>query len=317
MKLLLTDCATLTHNNDIPLDCFDKFGTVKRFDNIDRESLLSEVNDADIILCNKTIIDRTVIDAATKLRYIGLFATGFNNIDIEYAKEKGIVVCNAGSYSTSAVAQQTFAYILAHFSAVEKYSELVRSGGWIKSPTFSMLCCPTDELCNKTIGIIGYGSIGRKVAKIALAFDMNVLIYTRTPKEDSDVCFVSLEKLLSESDIVTVHCPLNAQSEKMFNDTTFSLMKKGAFFINTSRGGVVDEPALLRALESGKLVGAAVDVLAREPMSNDCVLQNAPNLIITPHTAWAPVTTRKRLLNIVCENIEAFISGKPQNVVNP
>lgn len=316
MKLLLTDCTTLANENELPLDCFERFGNVCRYDAIDRDTLLKEVRDADIILCNKTMIDRTVMDNAPKLRYIGLFATGFNNIDIEYAKEKGITVCNAGSYSTAAVAQQTFAYILAHFSAVERYSALVKQGGWITSPTFSMLCYPTDELYGKTIGIVGYGSIGRKVAEIARAFDMQILVYTRTVGKADGVKFVSFDELLASSDIVTVHCPLNDQSERLFNDATFGKMKDGAFFINTARGGIVDEPALLHALESEKLAGAAVDVLTREPMSADCVLQNAPNLIITPHTSWAPVATRKRLLDIVSCNIEAFLNGKPRNVVN-
>ena len=316
MKLLLTDCATLSHNNDIPLDTFERFGEVVCFDNLLGDELLEQVKDADIILCNKTVIDRQVMEHAKKLKYIGLFATGFNNIDIEYAKQKGITVCNAGSYSTAAVAQQTFAYILAHFSAVERYSALVRQGGWIASPTFSMLCCPTDELYGKTIGLIGYGSIGQKVAQIALAFDMRVLVFTRTPKQAENIEFVSLDTLLEQSDIVSVHCPLNEQSARMFNSEAFSKMKNGAFFVNTARGGVVDEPALLEALKSGKLAGAAVDVLTHEPMREDCVLRDAPNLIITPHTSWAPVTTRLRLLSIVTDNISAFLNGTPKNVVN-
>lgn len=316
MKLLLTDCATLTHNNDLPLDSFKKFGEVRYFDNIKKEELIAEIADADIVLCNKTVIDKEILDIAPRLKYIGLFATGYNNIDIEYAKKRGVIVCNAGSYSTAAVAQQTFAYILSHYSAVDKYSNLVKSGGWIASPTFSMLCCPTDELYGKTIGIIGFGSIGQKVAEIAHAFDMRVMVYTRTIRQNVGVEFVSLKQLLAESDVVTVHCPLNSESENMFNENTFNSMKNGAFFINTARGGVVVESALLKALESGKLSGAAVDVLKAEPMSEDCILLNAPNLIITPHTAWAPVTTRKRLLGIVEDNISAFLSGTPTNVVN-
>ena len=316
MKLLLTDCATLTHNNDLPLDSFKKFGEVRYFDNIKKEELIAEIADADIVLCNKTVIDKEILDIAPRLKYIGLFATGYNNIDIEYAKKRCVIVCNAGSYSTAAVAQQTFAYILSHYSAVDKYSNLVKSGGWIASPTFSMLCCPTDELYGKTIGIIGFGSIGQKVAEIAHAFDMRVMVYTRTIRQNVGVEFVSLKQLLAESDVVTIHCPLNSESENMFNENTFNSMKNGAFFINTARGGVVVESALLKALESGKLSGAAVDVLKAEPMSEDCILLNAPNLIITPHTAWAPVTTRKRLLGIVEDNISAFLSGTPTNVVN-
>lgn len=316
MKLLLTDCATLSHDNDLPLDIFKKFGEVVYCKGITHEELIKCVCDVDIILCNKTIIDRDVMKAAPKLKYIGLFATGYNNIDLKAAKDFGITVCNAGSYSTSAVAQQVFAYILAHYCKVEKYNEFVHNGGWQQSPTFSVLCFPTDELKDKTIGIIGYGSIGKRVAEIALAFEMRVLVYTRTPKNDDRVVFTDLNTLLTSSDIITAHCPLNEESHRMFNEVTFAKIRKGAFFINTARGGVVDEEALLQALNSGTLSGAAIDVLETEPMKDDCVLINAPNLIITPHTAWAPLTTRMRLLGIVENNISAFLGGNPENVIS-
>ncbi len=315
-KLLLTDSATLTQNNDLDLTVFEQFGTVSSFDDLTGDDLIREVRDANIILCNKTPITKQVMDAAPNLEYIGLFATGYNNIDTQEAKRRNIPVCNAGSYSTSAVAQQVFAYILAHYCAVEKYADLVRNGEWIASSTFSMLCCPTDELKDKTIGIIGYGSIGKRVAQIALAFEMNVIVSTRTPQTDPSVRFVTFDELLAESDIITVHCPLTPQSADLFNDRAFSTCKDGAYFINTSRGGVIDENALSRALKSGKLSGAAVDVLKEEPMSADCVLKDAPNLIITPHTAWAPLATRKRLMGIVTDNIRAFLDGAPKNVVN-
>lgn len=316
MKIVMTDSATLTQNNDLPLDCFNTLGEVFKYDNLLGDELLEAVKDADAILCNKTIIDKTLIDTAKNLKYVGLFATGYNNVDTEYAKFRGITVCNAGSYSTNAVAQQTFAYILAHFSAVDKYSDLVKKGGWIASPTFSMLCCPTDELCGKTIGIIGYGSIGKKVSEIAKAFDMNVLVYTRTVKDDKTVKFVSFDELLKNSDIVSLHCPLTSENAKMFNSEAFSKMKKSALFVNTARGGLVDEDALYNALKNGVISAAAIDVLAIEPMSENCVLKDAPNIIITPHTAWAPVSTRKRLLNIVFDNLLSFKNGNPKNVVN-
>ena len=316
MKIVITDSATLTQNNDLPLDCLDSLGEVFAYGNLMGEALFEAVSDADAILCNKTPIDKTLIDKAPKLKYVGLFATGYNNVDTEYAKAKSITVCNAGSYSTNAVAQQTFAYILAHFSAVDKYSSLVKNGGWISSPTFSMLCCPTDELYGKTIGIIGYGSIGKKVSEIAKAFDMKVLVYTRTIKEDPTVKFVSFEELLQNSDIISVHCPLTSENAKMFNKEAFSKMKNTALFINTARGGLVDEDALAEALSNGEIAAAAVDVLTVEPMSEACVLKDAPNIIITPHTAWAPLSTRKRLLEIVFDNLLSFKSGNPKNVVN-
>lgn len=316
MKILIADCSTLAQNNDLPITVFQKYGDVVYNKNISRDELLQTASDYDMILCNKTIIDKAVIEKAKKLKYIGLFATGYNNIDIATARKHGITVCNAGSYSTSAVAQQVFAYILNHYNAVNRYNDYVQNGGWQNSSTFSVLCFPTDELKDKTIGIIGYGSIGKRVAEIALAFEMKVLVYTRTPKEDNRVNFVSLDELLKTSDIVTPHCPLNDKSREMFNKETFDKMKNGAFFINTARGGVVNEQDLADALKSGKLSGAAIDVLNEEPMSKDCVLKGVPNLIITPHTAWAPLATRQRLLGIVEDNVKSFLNGTPKNVVS-
>lgn len=315
MKLLLTDCATLRSNGDLPLDSLKRFGDIFEYENITRTKLLKEAADADIILCNKTVIDKEVFDAAENLKYIGLFATGYNNIDIEYAKQKGVTVCNAGSYSTDAVTQQVIGYILMHYTAIPEYNEFVKNGGWKKSAVFSPLVFFSDEVAGKTLGIVGYGSIGKSVEKAAKGLGMNVIVYTRTVRENGETRFTDLDTLLKESDIVTLHCPLNAQSADMMNAEAFARMKDGAFFINTSRGGTVDENALYDALSSGKLSGAAVDVLKKEPMSKDCPLDKAPNLIITPHTAWAPLTTRKRLLGIVESNIEAFLKGVPQNKI--
>lgn len=315
MKLLLTDCATLRSNGDLPLDSLKRFGDIFEYENITRTKLLKEAADADIILCNKTVIDKEVFDAAESLKYIGLFATGYNNIDIEYAKQKGVTVCNAGSYSTDAVTQQVIGYILMHYTAIPEYNEFVKNGGWKKSAVFSPLVFFSDEVAGKTLGIVGYGSIGKSVEKAAKGLGMNVIVYTRTVRENGETRFTDLDTLLKESDIVTLHCPLNAQSADMMNAEAFARMKDGAFFINTSRGGTVDENALYDALSSGKLSGAAVDVLKKEPMSKDCPLDKAPNLIITPHTAWAPLTTRKRLLGIVESNIEAFLKGVPQNKI--
>lgn len=316
MKILLSDYSTLAQNNDLDITVFEQYGDVVYNKNISRDELLATAHEYDMILCNKTIIDKIVIEKAKRLKYIGLFATGYNNIDITAAKKHGITVCNAGSYSTSAVAQQVFAYILNHYNAVNRYNDFVQSGGWQNSPTFSVLCFPTDELKDKTIGIIGYGSIGKRVAEIADAFEMHVLVYTRTPKDDTRVKFVSLDELLKTSDIVTPHCPLNDESREMFNKDTFAKMRDGAFFINTARGGVVNERDLADALKSGKLSGAAIDVLNQEPMAKDCCLSGAPNLIITPHTAWAPLATRCRLLGIVEDNVKSFLDGNPKNIVS-
>ena len=315
MKILITDAATLKANNDISLEIFQQFGDTIIHENINRTDLLKEAVDADIILCNKTVIDREIMEKADKLKYIGLFATGYNNIDIVTAKERGITVCNAGSYSTYAVAQQVIGYILMHYTKIPLYNDFVHGGGWKNAEVFSPLMFTGDEVFGKTLGIVGFGSIGKAVKKAAEGLGMNVLVHTRTIRDDGETKFVGLDELLTKSDIITLHCPLNEQSADMMNSESFAKMKDGAFFINTSRGGTVDEQALFDALESGKLSGAAVDVLKQEPMNKDCVLAKAKNLIITPHTAWAPLTTRRRLLQIVSDNISAFLKGEPQNKV--
>ncbi len=312
MKLLITDRATL--GDDLSLTCLERFGELREFENINRSELLTEVRSADILLCNKTVIDREIIEAAPKLRYIGLFATGYNNIDVHAAKEKGIAVCNAGSYSTHAVVQQVMGYILLQYTKIPQYDAFVKEGGWKHSEVFSPLVFQTQEVYGKTLGIVGYGNIGKAVEKAAKGLDMQVLVHTRTPNQEyRETHFVDFETVLAKSDILSMHCPLNSQTNKMMNRQTFSKMKDGAFFINTSRGGVVDENALANALRSGKLSGAAVDVLNTEPMADTCVLTGVPNLIITPHTAWAPLATRIRLLNIVAENLSDFFNGIQQN----
>ena len=313
MKILITESSTLISNNDLSLDVFNTLGDTVIYENISRQKLLEEVKNAEVILCNKVLINREVIDSAPNLKYVGLFATGYNNIDIDYAKEKGICVCNVAGYSTNAVAQQVMGYILMQYTKIPEYNSFVKNDGWKNSPTFSALVYPSAELAGKTLGIIGYGSIGKAVEKAALGLEMNVIVYTRTPKENTSTTFVGFEELLQKSDIITVHCPLNNESADLFNKESFSKCKKGAFFINTSRGGVVDEQALLEALESGILSGAAVDVLKTEPMAETCLLSNAPNLIVTPHTAWAPLETRKRLVKLVAENLSAFLKGEPVN----
>ena len=315
MKLLLTDCATLKANGDLSLDTFKQFGEVKEYGNISRSELLREAADTDIILCNKTVIDKEVFDSAPKLKYIGLFATGYNNIDTEYAVKKGVTVCNAGGYSTNAVAQQVIGYILMHYTKIPQYDAFVKSGGWKSAEVFSPLAFSTEEVYGKTLGIVGYGSIGRTVERAAKGLGMQVIVFTRTVRENGETRFVDFDTLLKESDIVSLHCPLNEQSADMMNEESFNKMKDGAFFINTSRGGTVDEDALLGALLSGKLSGAAVDVLKEEPQSKKSRIETAPNIIITPHTSWAPLATRKRLLGIVEDNIKAFLAGKPQNKI--
>lgn len=316
MKILIPDVNTLVKDNDVSLEIFDSLADiVVLYSNITKKELLDEIVDTDIVLCNKVVIDKEVMSCSKKLKYIGTFATGYNNIDIDFAKERGITVCNAPEYSTNAVAQQVFGYILAHYTKISQYDTFVKQGGWVASSTFSPFVFNSLELAGKTLGIVGFGSIGEAVAKIALSFNMQVLTFTRTPKNYDGVKFCDFETLLKNSDIITLHCPLTDATRELMNENTFNLCKDGAFFINTSRGGTVSEIALKNVLESGKLSGAAVDVLTVEPMDKDCPLLNAPNIIITPHTAWAPLETRERLIKLVADNLKAFLSGKPQNVV--
>lgn len=315
MKIVLTDAQTVL-DNLVDATALRELGEVVEYGLLPYEEVAEKIADADIVVCNKTELDSHTLRLAKKLKYIGLFATGYNNIDIEYCADKGIAVCNAGSYSTNAVAQHTFALILEHYNSTSRYNKFVQDGRWKVSKTFSPFIYPLNELAGKTIGIVGLGSIGKAVAKIANAFEMNVIACNRSPRTVDGVRTVSFDELLAESDIVSVHCPLNSDSENMFDKSAFAKMKKGSLFVNTARGGVMVEQDLYDALQSGHLGGAAIDTLAVEPMQEDCILMGAKNCILTPHIAWAPVETRVRLMNIVVDNIKNFLNGTPTNKVN-
>lgn len=312
MKIVLTDAQTVL-DNLVNADILKQFGEVEEYGLLRYDEVAEKIADADMVVCNKTLLDKNTLRLAKNLKYIGLFATGYNNIDIDYCKEHNIAVCNAGSYSTNAVAQHTFALILEHFNNTANYNKYVQDGFWKRSKTFSPFVYPLSELAGKTLGIVGFGNIGRAVAKIANAFEMRVIAYNRSEKQAESVEFVSFDTLLEQSDIVSVHCPLNSESENMFDKKAFAKMKKGALFVNTARGGVMVEQDLYNALESKHLGGAAIDTLRVEPMEEDCILMGAKNCIMTPHIAWAPVETRVRLMNIVADNIRAFLNGTPQN----
>lgn len=312
MKIVLTDAQTVL-DNLVNADTLKQFGEVEEFGLLRYDEVAEKIADADMVVCNKTLLDKNTLRLAKNLKYIGLFATGYNNIDIDYCKEHNIAVCNAGSYSTNAVAQHTFALILEHFNNTANYNKYVQDGLWKRSKTFSPFVYPLSELAGKTLGIVGFGNIGRAVAKIANAFEMRVIAFNRSEKQADCVEFVSFDTLLEQSDIVSVHCPLNSESQDMFDKNAFAKMKKGALFVNTARGGVMVEQDLFDALQSEHLGGAAIDTLRVEPMEEDCILMGAKNCIITPHIAWAPVETRVRLMNIVADNIRAFLNGTPQN----
>ena len=316
MKIAILDWETVSNGGDISSEVFDEFGSSKIISLTKPEETAANIGDAEIVLCNKVLITKEVMDACPNIKYIGLFATGFNNVDIDYAAQKGIPVCNAGQYSTNAVAQQTFAYILDHFSRIRDYDAAVKDGMWLRSPKFSCFPIPTDELAGKTLSIVGYGSIGKAVARIGESFGMNIVICTRTKPADCPYEVTDMKTAAAKADVLTFHCPLTPQTEGIVNRELLDCMKNTAIVVNTSRGGTVNEADLAEALNSGRIAGAYLDVLVREPMSPDTPLRNAENCVITPHTAWAPLTTRRRLIDVVCGNIRAWINGAPINKVN-
>lgn len=316
MKIAVLDWHTVSRSGDIPVSQIEELGKAKLFPFTSPEDTASAIGDAEIVLCNKVLITKEVMDACPNIKYIGLFATGFNNVDIEYAAEKGITVCNAGQYSTEAVAQQTFAFILDRFSRIRDYDTAVKNGEWERSPSFSYFPIPTAELSGKTLSVVGFGSIGRKVAEIGAAFGMKVIISTRTNPEGCPYEVADLYTAAEKADVLTFHCPLTDKTAGMVNKELLSHMKSSAILINTARGGIVCEADLADALNTGRLAAACLDVLEKEPMSPDTPLKNAKNCIITPHTAWAALETRQRLVDIVCENVRAWQQGSPQNKVN-
>ena len=319
MKVVMPEYSTLTRG-DIDMSGFETIGDLVVLDHPTKAELKAELADADILFVNKWNVDEDLLSAAPRLRYVGECATGYNNIDIAACKRRGIVVTNVPAYSTDAVAQQVFAFLLEHFARVHDYNDFVKDGGWVRSGNFSEFCFPTAELAHKTIGLVGYGRIGSKVASIAKAFGMNVLATSRSflsgYSGDGLAQFVPLDTLLAEADVVSVHCPLNEDSLHLFDAKTFAKMKEGAFFINTARGPIVSEKALAAALKSGHLSGAAVDVIEEEPMKEGSVLLGVDNCIVTPHVAWAPKETRQRLVDVVLSNVYAWLEKEPFNVVD-
>ena len=315
MKIVILDGRAL-NPGDLSYDAVSQFGDVTLYQHTDSmEEAIARIGDSQIVLTNKIPITRQLLDACPSIQLICVLATGYNIVDVDACREKGIPVCNVPSYGTAAVAQFTLALMLELCHRIGHHDRVVHEGKWCECPNFCFWDTPQMELAGKTLGIIGYGRIGQAVAKLAEAFGMKVLAYSRTPKPEL-ASFVDLDTLLSQSDFVSLHCPQFPETAKMVNPEFISKMKDGAALINTSRGGLVDEQALYDALVSGKLSAAAVDVVSAEPMKADNPLLNAPNCIITPHIAWAPKESRQRLLDCVVENIRAFLEGNPQNVVN-
>lgn len=289
------------------------------YDITEPELVLERSLDADILVTNKTPITRELIEKLPKLKYIAVLATGFNIIDCKAARERGITVSNIPAYSTDGVAQLVFAFLLELTNRVALHSESVKNGEWQNSHHFCYWKSPLVELAGKTFGIVGFGKIGSAVAEIANAFKMRVLAYsphTHSYSGNGSVEFCTLEKLVAESDAISLHCPLNEGTAGLVNADFLSKMKKSAFLINTSRGPVVNENDLAAALNSGEIAGAGLDVLSAEPPKDGNVLIGAKNCFITPHIAWASFEARSRLMSIFTKNVEAFVKGEPVNVVN-
>ncbi|WP_222703888.1 D-2-hydroxyacid dehydrogenase [Treponema pectinovorum] len=316
IKLTILD-GFAANPGDLSWEPFKKFAELTIYDRTPPELTVERIADSDAIFLNKVAITEEILKDCPKLKYIGVLATGYNVVDLEAAKKRGIIVTNIPSYSTDSVAQHVFSLILNFTNQVEQHSISVQNGDWINSKDFCYWLSPLTELKGKTLGIFGFGSIGQKVAKIAHAFDMNVLINVHSKKSfTGNEKSVSVEELFAQSDFLTLHAPMTAETKEIINEKTLSLMKKTAFIINTARGGLVNESDLKKALDEQKIAGYASDVLLKEPMTKDCPLFKTKNCVLTPHIAWAPREARQRLFNIALENLEAFISGKPINVVN-
>lgn len=318
MKIVILDAIAL-NPGDLSYDCINQFGDVTSYDRTDGEALTIErIGDNEIILVNKVPITETVLAACPNIKLICVQATGYNIVDVEACARRGIPVTNVPSYGTAAVAQFTIALMLELCHRIGLHNHSVHQGDWTRGTNFCYWLTPQMELEGKTLGIVGFGRIGQAVGKLAKAFGMHVLAYNRSQCDEGRAIadYVDLDTLFRESDFISLHCPQTAETVNLINRETIAQMKDGAMLINTARGGLVDETALVEALESGKLRGAAVDVVSQEPMKADNPLLTTRKCIITPHIAWAPVESRQRLLDCVVENIRAFLDGKPQNVVN-
>lgn len=319
MKIVILD-GYAANSGDLSWDGIASQGDFTVYDRTAPEDVISRIGDAQLVLTNKVKLTKDVIAACPSIKYIGELATGYNNIDVAYAKEKGIVVSNIPAYSSASVAQLVFAFLLEIAQQVGLHNEAVQHAEWTNCLDFCFRKHPLMELTGKTLGIIGYGTIGKAVATIAVSFGMKVLACSRTFRPELSTEHITIctqEEVLAKSDIITLHCPQNPESENLVCEKTISQMKDGVIIINTARGACVHESDVRNALESGKIAYFAADVLSTEPPMADNPLLNAPNSFITPHIAWMTTEARIRLMDIATANVTAFLAGAPINVVNP
>ena len=318
MKLVVLDGHAL-NPGDLSYSCLEEFGEVTVYERTDsQEEAIARIGDSEIVLLNKVPVTREILDRCPGIRLICVMATGYNVVDTEGCAARGIPVTNVPSYGTAAVAQFTMALLLELCHRVGLHDRDVHRGGWQKADCFTYWLTPQVELAGKTMGIIGLGSIGMAVARLAKAFGMNILAYNRSqsPEGREIATYVDLDTLLARSDVVSLHCPLFPETQGIINARTLSKMRRGALLVNTARGALIDEQALAQALTSGKLRGAALDVTCQEPIDPHNPLLSCENCIITPHMAWAPLESRQRLLNTIVDSIRGFLNGTPKNVVN-
>lgn len=318
MKIIVLDGYTL-NPGDLSWSGLEMLGDLTVFERTPEARILDRAADAEILFTNKTPLKADTVSNLPKLKYIGVLATGFNVVDINAARERGIPVTNIPTYGTRSVAQMVFAHILNFTQRVEYHARTVREGRWSECPDFCYWDFPLMELDGRTLGIVGFGRIGRATAELGRAFGMKVLACDASPLKDlpQGMTEASLEDLFAKSDFVSLHCPLTADNTHMVNADRLRLMKKEAFIVNTSRGPLIDEAALAESLKAGTIAGAGLDVLETEPPSAGNPLSGLRNCFITPHISWATRSARSRLMETAVRNLQAFLDEKPENVVNP
>lgn len=316
MKIVVLDGFTL-NPGDLSWEGLNNLGECQIYDRTPAELTLERAKDAEVLFTNKVVLDAGIIQQLPKVKFIGVLATGFNVVDTVAARNAGMVVCNIPAYSTRSVAQMVFSHILNFAQNVSIHAKSVADGDWAKSKDFAYWLTPQTELAGKTMGIIGFGQIGQAVAKIALAFGMNVIFANRSRKQTGlEAKQVDFDTVLSESDYLSINCPLTEENKGFINEKTLSKMKSTAFLINTGRGPLLNEQDVANALNQGLIAGVGLDVLSVEPAKADNPLPKAKNCFITPHIAWATFEARQRLMQIAINNLKAFIQNKPINVVN-
>lgn len=317
MKIVVLDGFAM-NPGDLSWKELSDLGECQLYDRTKPEDVFKRTSDAELIITNKVVIDKPLINKLPALKYIGVTATGYNIVDIQAAKEKNIVVTNIPAYSTDSVAQLVFSHILNVANRIELHANSVKTGDWTINPDFAYWKSPQLELAGKTLGIIGFGRIGQKVAEIAKAFGMNVIFQNRSPKINIPVGMKqkTLNEVFAESDFISLNCPLSAENNAFVNQSLLQTMKPTAILINTGRGGLINETDLAKALNTGIIAGACLDVLSTEPPSAQNPLISAKNCFITPHIAWATFEARQRLMNITVDNIKGYLEGIPRNVVN-